>query len=154
MMKFSVSSTNARPASNILHYARKSHFKTWMLNTLHKEDMNICKSFKYRNAENINATSHLWHEILEELYEFTQHGYEYSVAAFLTSETKLHIMKSNYVQYTCIISMQWWNSGATSTTETKTCPLLERLLVIAKAVNVDANITYDCFYYYSPFLYQ
>lgn len=31
----------------------------------------------------------------EELYEFMQHGYEYYVAAFVTFETKLHIMKPN-----------------------------------------------------------
>lgn len=66
-----------------------------MLNTLHKEEINLCKSFKYCNAENINVTNHWRHEILEELYEFMQHEYEYSVVAFVTFETKMHIMKSN-----------------------------------------------------------
>jgi hypothetical protein len=68
----------------------------------------------------------LWNEILEELHEFMQHGYEYSVAAFVTFETKLHIMKSNKL---CPVYMYnfyaMWNSDATSTTETKTCLLQE-----------------------------
>ena len=125
-----------------------------MLNTLHKEEINLFKCFKYCSAENINATSHLWHEILEDLYEFMQHGYEYPVAAFVTflKQNWTSWNQTNYVQYICIISMQWWNSDTTSTTETKTCPLHERRMVIVKAVNVEVNITCDCFYYSHSFI--
>ena len=78
---------------------------------------------------------------MEELYEFMQHGYEYSVAAFVTFETKLHIMKSDRL---CLVNMynfyammefgRDFNRNQDPSTSGKT-------LVIVKPVNIEANIT-------------